>query len=620
MNPMHKAPSSPAWLRMLSALTLLALAGVVVAPRAGAQPNAHPPERMTYQGYLVDANGNALATNAPHNYDVIFRIWNSESGTAPANRLWTEQQTVTVDKGYFSVMLGEGSSIGEARPALSTVFTNDNASERWVGLTVKGIGAGGTDVDILPRLRLLTSPYAFLANRVSGGGVITTDNLAPAIASGLWTGSGANVYRADGNVGIGSSTPARRLHVQDPGAQTGRIQVGGTGANGEPKLIHFGDGSFVTLGENGADDRMELTASQFFFKPGNVGIGTAAPGSSLEVAGGIRARGGAPGAFGASNNGYAFSGNGGDTDSGMFSTADGRLQFYTDNVERMRISGGNVGIGADTLADILHVRTFSPRIRAESSSDSFAGFISKNSNAEWFAGVQSGVASYWTVYQNSPSFGERLVVASGGNVGIATVDPQTRLHVVGPNAGQLRVQNSINNHWWNIYSENNPNTGNLLFVSSANTGAFISRNNGSVGNISDRNAKKDIQPMTEVLDKVLKLHPVTFRYLNTAEDAPLTHGFIAQDVEPLFPDLVTTVGDKLALSVSEFSSLAIAALQEMHRAVEARLADKDREVAELQAKLSRITAQEEANANRLAALEKLLHERLTSANPERAAR
>lgn len=74
-----------------------------------------------------------------------------------------------------------------------------------------------------------------------------------------------------------------------------------------------------------------------------VGIGTTSPSCSLQVNGGIRARGGAPGAAGVSNNGYAFSGNGGDNDSGMYSSADGRLEFYTNNAECMRItSSGNI--------------------------------------------------------------------------------------------------------------------------------------------------------------------------------------------------------------------------------------------------------------------------------------
>ena len=65
--------------------------------------DSNPPERMTYQGFLVDANGTALATNAPKNYDVLFRIYDAQT---LGNLKWSEAQTITVDKGYFSVLLG----------------------------------------------------------------------------------------------------------------------------------------------------------------------------------------------------------------------------------------------------------------------------------------------------------------------------------------------------------------------------------------------------------------------------------------------------------------------------------------------------------------------------------
>lgn len=178
--------------------------------------DGNPPERMTYQGYLVDANGAALGDPAPRNYDVVFRIWQHESSTSGGDLLWTEQQTVTVDKGYFSVLLGEGSQVGsEARPALSTVFRGTTASERWLGLTVKGIGSGGADSDILPRLRLLASPYAFLA--------------AHAVQAGRLVNSSSQqvVTVADSRVGINQTSPTEALEVNGSMLATDKVTAAG---------------------------------------------------------------------------------------------------------------------------------------------------------------------------------------------------------------------------------------------------------------------------------------------------------------------------------------------------------------------------------------------------------
>ena len=149
-----------------SALALaVAIAGIAMMPaKALAQATPNPPARMTYQGFLVGSDGVALGNAAPKNYDVIFTLYNSETASASANILWGEQQTVTVDKGYFSVLLGEGAAVsGLTHTDLSGLFKGADASDRFVGITVKGIGTGGANVDITPRLRLLSSPYALLA-------------------------------------------------------------------------------------------------------------------------------------------------------------------------------------------------------------------------------------------------------------------------------------------------------------------------------------------------------------------------------------------------------------------------------------------------------------------------
>ena len=122
-----------------------------------------PPESMTYQGYLVDSNGVPLGNSAPANYDVVFRIYNAKSGGEP---IWSEVQTITVDKGYFSVLLGEGSAYSNEpyTKQISTVFVGEDISDRFIGITVSGI-SGGVDLEIAPRLRLVTSPYSFTATR-----------------------------------------------------------------------------------------------------------------------------------------------------------------------------------------------------------------------------------------------------------------------------------------------------------------------------------------------------------------------------------------------------------------------------------------------------------------------
>jgi microcystin-dependent protein len=161
-NPSPFELSGP--LRTAFAL-LVALAGIALLPsKALAQANPNPPSRLTYQGFLVGSDGVALGNTAPKNYDVIFTIFNSEVGSGPANKLWAEQQTVTVDKGYFNVLLGEGAAVpGVAHSDLSELFKGADASDRFVGTTVKGIGANGSNVDITPRLRLLSSPYSLLS-------------------------------------------------------------------------------------------------------------------------------------------------------------------------------------------------------------------------------------------------------------------------------------------------------------------------------------------------------------------------------------------------------------------------------------------------------------------------
>lgn len=220
-------------LRFMLAALLAALPSLLPA-------SGDPPELLSYQSYLVDANGVPLGTDGagnsqPANYDVVFRIYDASSqGTL----LWSEQQTITVDKGYFSILLGEGTAFGsEPNPDLSTVFTGIGADERFVSVAVR-FQAGGEFTEILPRLRLLTSPYAFLASQArslvnpDGDPLITADGGDVTVEGSLTTtqplsvpsvsGSGQNLTELNaGNLSSGT-VPLARL----PGLPASQITSG----------------------------------------------------------------------------------------------------------------------------------------------------------------------------------------------------------------------------------------------------------------------------------------------------------------------------------------------------------------------------------------------------------
>jgi hypothetical protein len=211
--------------------------------------DANPPERMTYQGYLVDGNGAALAPTVPANYDIVFRIYNVKSGGVA---LWAEQQTVTVDKGYFSVLLGEGATTatGESKDKLSEAFKGADISDRFIGITVGGLSGSGVDVEIAPRLRLVTSPFAFTATQ----------------ATRLTDGAGNSNFFKDGaslKLGAGA-TPTLTLPEAGGASLEGKLTIN---LSGYEVGLEINNGvSSTTLGaENSSHFHFKTDRGGFYF-------------------------------------------------------------------------------------------------------------------------------------------------------------------------------------------------------------------------------------------------------------------------------------------------------------------------------------------------------------------
>jgi hypothetical protein len=101
-------------------------------------------------------------------------------------------------------------------------------------------------------------------------------------------------------------------------------------------------------------------------------------------------------------------------------------------------------------------------------------------------------------------------------------------------------------------------------------------------------AKKSIEPISNALGQLLKLHGVSYEYTNPSafHELPGTHiGMVAQDVEQAFPSWVDTGADGYKrLTFRGFEAVAVEAVRELDtnsKEAMARIADLERQNAEL---------------------------------------
>jgi hypothetical protein len=147
--------------------------------------------------------------------------------------------------------------------------------------------------------------------------------------------------------------------------------------------------------------------------------------------------------------------------------------------------------------------------------------------------------------------GVRLTVANNGFVGIGTTVPDSPLTVNGnaskPGGGQ-----------WSVFS--------------------------------DVRLKKNIEPLTGALDRLLQLRSVTFEYKDpqSIHEAPgVQIGMIAQEVEKIFPDWVDTAANGMKrLSIHGFEALTVQALRELRAEKDARISALERHNAQIEKELA----------------------------------
>ena len=381
------------------------------------------------------------------------------------------------------------------------------------------------------------------------------------------------VFRDSGKVGIGTTGPARTLHVKSPDANIASFEG------------HQGEGLVIVSNTNGRVDIIGYDDGASSYNP-------------------VVLRG--------------------HTSDGLVVDTSGRVGIGT-------------GSSADTQLHVKNTGSIELRLEADSNNngqeDCFVRFYTDGKMQEGIAGMDNNNSStlFGSNTENAMVFGtvsnlptllatnntERMIITAAGKVGIGTSSPGGTLDVHSSSVG-ITVEHDGNNHFNHVGEFFAPNTTanrNALFAvgksgSSKNTGylgyywtASGSNNNFAhishwasdylfrvygQGNyyfagssISDRDLKENIVDIPEPsLDKVKQLRVRKFNMIPLGDDdvTPTKVGFIAQEVQEAMPNVVTgTDGNKdMAVDTTGVVGHLVKAVQELSEkldAAEARITE-----------------------------------------------
>ena len=367
---------------------------------------------FTYQGQLKN-NGSP----ANGNFNMDFKLWNDATLSAPANQVGVtiSLPNVSVTNGLFSVPLDFGA-----------VY---NGEKRWLEIAVTG-------TTLSPRQELTATPYSRFST-------------AP------WATSGNNISSVNtGNVGIGTASPTSKLDVAGTAKMTGLQLTTGAAAGRVLTSDASGIGTWQTTGTYAAGSGLQLAGNVFSIANNGVtstmlassaaslnkvsggamstngtfvGIGTSAPigAANFVVSQATPDFGGMyvnTNATGQPFYGYAQGGtitayhyvDGGDSN---------KWKLFSNGAIRLTVAtGGNVGIGTTAPAALFHLNSSSANAGDNTARLSAAGLGPNNSH------IHFGTTGDWYIRSASTN-GKVVMQDTGGNVGIGTTSPDSKLHV-----------------------------------------------------------------------------------------------------------------------------------------------------------------------------------------------
>ncbi|MGH1437243.1 MAG: hypothetical protein ACRBG0_22575 [Lewinella sp.] len=370
----------------------------------------------------------------------------------------------------------------------TVVHTVNNNSNSWAGLAVGNdisqdngyfYNAGSNWSNALLRNKIVVEGTA------SSDGILLTTQFNNIEFQTNGSSSAAEMtLLPNGHLGIGLTTPSNRLHVADTadplrleGLQSGTGDVLVADATGVVKTM-----TAAALGASsepwfGTDDNMGATDNtEDIYTMGNVGIGTSAPNTTMEILSDQSGASSHP-----YRNGFMLKSEAGNVGGriGIWQAANTamappQLILYSGNgsldTPTAKKNGDWLGAMTTTSFDGTDwVNSASIRVYA----------------AEDFTSTNSGTQMVFNTTLNGAHIElERMRIDEAGNVGIGTTSVSGKLHVTGSLDGNVsgRFENtSATAFGLNVSNPNNTTTNYLAHFLSGATSRMLILNNGNVG-------------------------------------------------------------------------------------------------------------------------------------------
>jgi len=592
------------------------------------------------------SDGNSLTLNTNNTARMtVLSGGNVGIGTASPDKLLTfssgvSNQTIGVDDtGLYLSRTSDGTyNASITRDSTGTVAAvnigYNTVGGRHVfnrnGLIMASIGNSSTAVDAsgVLSIRALTSttavtglsnsPINITSDDASGGvsGIIfnrTNRTSAGSNAISVWQYNATELARmtTEGNLGIGTASPVAQLEVQknSSGATVDGLILSNRTATAVNTgvALHFVPNGAAGVTRAATIESVQSTSGSYadlrFYTAlgnhsekmridptGNIGIGTTAPGRLLHVNGPMRIAAAAlPGTpatgdvaidSGDSNklkwyngSGWQTAGGSGDFMKDGSVAMTGTLKMGDNAIYGSAASGGDLTLDSTTDAtkgDVfiapttgnVGVGTTNPGFKFEiSDANNSIQFRMRRTGtsaafADWGVDSVKGI-SFWPDGYGTTSTNPKIVFNPNGDVGVGTTTPGYKLDV----NGDIRIANASS-----------------LYIGTT----AMCDNTGCTAAPSDVRYKKNIEPLENSLENVLKLQGVGYDWKDQEQfNDKHQIGFIAQDLEQVYPEVVKT--DKKTGFKSVMYDKLVAPLVEAFKALVARLNDTDGRVAALEA-------------------------------------